>query len=232
MTAGGFQPRALAALRAWEGTRLALVVGKAYLFRGRDGVAHSSIRAEAVRAISEDDYRAALVDAVAQTQSRLEVVESLQRAPAVTPTPEEVPPGWVEAARSALRRYPTLDRAVFERGLSVALDVVAGAPVPAPAPDVPIAPVARDPPRARVTRTPPASPRPAPTAQERAVEASFLDILDDLAESSVDGYADLKEALERAAARGLSETRAEELLNRLEESGVLEEPVVGKLRRA
>ncbi len=229
VTAGGFQPRALAALKAWTATGPALVVGKSHLFRGRDGVAYASVRLEALRSISETEYRLAVLDAAEQTLTRLELVERLRSDPNVAISPDEVPRGWAEAARAALRRYPTLDRDSFVRGLAQALTAVSGEPVAA----LPTAPPTTDrPATARVTRTPPVAPRPAPSAQERALESSFLDIVDELSENSPDGYADLGEALERAAGRGLTEVVAEELLNRLEEAGVLEEPVVGKLRRA
>lgn len=231
VTAGGFQPRALAALKQWTTPGTALVVGKAHLFRGRDGVAYGSVRAEALRAISESAYRVALAEAVEQTHRRLRLLERLRNDPAASVAVAEAPSAWVEAGRAALRRYPALDRGAFDRGLVTALAAAAGDAVPSPSPP----PAPRAVPSgagARVTRTPAASPRPPPSAQERAVESSFLDILDELAENSADGYADLKEALDRAAARGLPEPAAEELLNRLEESGVLEEPVVGKLRRA
>jgi hypothetical protein len=38
--------------------------------------------------------------------------------------------------------------------------------------------------------------------------------------------------LARVSAQGLVAERAEAILNRLEEEGVIEEPIVGKLRRA
>jgi uncharacterized protein len=233
VTGGGFQPRALSALKRWTSPHLALVVGKAHLFRGRDGAGYGSVRAEAIRAISEEEFRAALLDAVEQTYERMALLERLRRDPADAPPTTEAPRAWVESVRAALGRYPSLDREVFRRGLESALSVASAVPLtgaPAPPATPPVRPAPGG--SARVTRTPPTVPRPAPTAQERAIEASFLDILDDLSENSADGYADLKEALERAAAHGLSESRAEELLNRLEETGVLEEPVVGKLRRA
>ena len=230
VTAGGFQPRALAALKRWTAAGLALVVGKAHLYRGRDGVGYGSVRAEALRAIGEADYRFHLAVAVEQTHRRIQLVERLRAEPTATVPLAEAPRGWVEAARAATRRYPALDRGTFDRGLFAAIAFASGEPPASAAP--PATPPAARGGGARVTRTPPVAPRPAPSAQERALESSFLDILDELTEGSVDGYADLKEALERAAARGLSEPAAEELLNRLEEAGVLEEPVVGKLRRA
>ncbi|MFY9716345.1 MAG: hypothetical protein WAK40_00175, partial [Thermoplasmata archaeon] len=77
-----------------------------------------------------------------------------------------------------------------------------------------------------------AAPGPAPTAAERADESLFLGYVDELSDHSVDGYADLKDVLARIAQQGVRGDRAEAVLNRLEEGGVLEEPIVGKLRRA
>jgi DNA replicative helicase MCM subunit Mcm2 (Cdc46/Mcm family) len=71
-----------------------------------------------------------------------------------------------------------------------------------------------------------------PSAAERAEESAFLDVIDQLAEHSADGYADLNEVVRAAARTGVTSQRAEELLGRLEESGAVEEPIVGKLRRA
>jgi RPA family protein len=232
VTAGGFQPRALAALKAWTAPGLAIVVGKTHLFRGRDGVAYASIRAEVIRPASEVDYRLLLADAVEQTRDRIQLRRSLESHaadPTGTPAVDGYPNGWVDSGRQALSRYPTIDPASFEAPLAAATSVVAAGAVTTPAPPV-ARPTASVP--AKITRAPPPPPRTPPSAAQRAEESTFLDIVDELAESSVDGYADLKEALERAAVRGISEALAEELLNRLEESGAVEEPIVGKLRRA
>jgi DNA replicative helicase MCM subunit Mcm2 (Cdc46/Mcm family) len=84
-----------------------------------------------------------------------------------------------------------------------------------------------------VTRAPPPRPpAPPPSAAERAEESRFLDQLEEVADVSADGYADLKEILARLSAHGLPGERAEAILNRLEEDGTIEEPIVGKLRRA
>jgi len=84
----------------------------------------------------------------------------------------------------------------------------------------------------RITYTPPPPGPKSRSAAEQAEASAFLDVIDGLAEGSVDGYADLREAVQVAAGRGVTAERAEELLNFLEEDGVLEEPIVGKLRRA
>ncbi|HEY6238668.1 MAG TPA: hypothetical protein VIZ68_05735, partial [Thermoplasmata archaeon] len=57
VTAGGFQPRALAALQSVQQPQRTLVVGKAHLFRGRDQVAYGSIRLESLKTSDEGEYR-------------------------------------------------------------------------------------------------------------------------------------------------------------------------------
>jgi DNA replicative helicase MCM subunit Mcm2 (Cdc46/Mcm family) len=79
--------------------------------------------------------------------------------------------------------------------------------------------------------TPPPPP-PTATAAERAEESALLDVIDQLADKSADGYAALNEVVRAAARTGVTSDRVEELLGRLEESGAVEEPVVGRLRRA
>jgi hypothetical protein len=76
------------------------------------------------------------------------------------------------------------------------------------------------------------SARRATVAVDHGQEAIFLDLVDELSEVSADGYADLREAVQMAGGRGIGEHRVEEILGALEEGGVLEEPIVGKLRRA
>jgi uncharacterized protein len=228
VTAGGFQPRALSAFQSIQSPQRSLVVGKAHLFSGRDGVAYGSVRAEGLRAISEEEYRADLTEALRQTLARLDLIEDVRggRGPESAPDAARagIAPLWWTGATRAAARYPTVDLAPFRAPLAAVLREIAG---PAPLPPVPNPPTT-----VRVTRTMPPEPAVAPSAAERAQEASFLDIVDDLSERSADGYADLKEALGLAERSGLAGDRAEELLNRLEETGVLEEPLVGKLRRA
>jgi uncharacterized protein len=229
VTAGSFQPRAMTQLRAADATRLAIVVGKAHLFRGRDGIGIVSVRAEGVRTVGENDERALLFDVIRQTLDRLDLVERVEREPAVrdeTLRDEGLPAPWIRAARESVRRYPNADRPAFRRELAAAVRRIAGnrgslaSAVPLP-------------PTVRVTRTPaPTPPAPSLSAADRQEESIFLDLVDEASDVSADGYADLKDILQRSAARGLGAGRAEELLNRLEEGGVLEEPIVGKLRRS
>ncbi len=229
VTAGSFQPRAMAQLRAARDPRPAIVVGKVHLYRGRDGVAYISVRAEGVRSVSENDERAVLADVVRHTLDRLDLVERLEKEPSVREEDlgaEGIPPAWIRAARESLRRYPNVDRSAFRRELRAAVRRVAGDSGPVATVDAPS-------PSVTITRSPPPRASPPPlTAAERAEESVFLDLLDEIAEVSVDGYADLKEVLHRLEAQGLVAARAETLLNRLEEGGIIEEPIVGKLRRA
>jgi RPA family protein len=229
ITAGSFQPRAMAQLRAARESRPAIVVGKVHLYRGRDGVAYISVRAEAARSVAEHDERAVLADIVRQTLDRLDLLERIEKEPAVAEDlllRDGVPRPWIDAARESLRRYPNVDRAAFRRELASAVRRVAGTPAP-------LAADATAPPTVTVTREPPPRPPPPPpTAAEREEEAAFLTLLDEIAEVSVDGYADLREVLSRLEAQGVVGPRAETVLNRLEEEGVVEEPIVGKLRRA
>lgn len=229
VTAGTFQPRAMAALRSTTAPQPAVVVGKVHLYRGRDGVGYVSVRAEAVRFVAESQERGVLADIVRQTLDRLDLLERLARDSALTIeslVTGGVPAGWARAARDALARYPNVDRTAFRSELAAAVRRVAGDSGPAPNAGPP-------PTSLRVRRTPAPRPAPAPpTAAEREEESVFLDQLDEAAELSADGYADLKELLARVAGRGLVAERAEAVLTRLEEEGVVEEPIVGKLRRA
>jgi RPA family protein len=231
VTAGGFQPRAQGALARIGQPTPALVVGKAHLFRGRDGNAYPSVRAEAIRALAPDEYRRGLAEAIEQTARRLELRERLARSP--PPGEAELldagyPEAWVRGARESLKRYPHPVPGSYRASLAAALETVDGAGGAPPA----LAPAGPGSLTARVTRLPPPRPAAVPSVQDRAQEAIFLDIVDELCESAGDGYAELKEASALAQGRGLSAERVEELLNRLEEEGTLEEPIVGKLRRA
>jgi len=229
VTAGAFQPRAMAQLRSASAPRPAIVVGKVHLFRGRDGVGYVSVRAEGVRSVAEAEERACLADIVRQTLDRLDLVERVEKSPEATEDAlraEGIPRSWYRAAQESRHRYPNVDRAAFRKELGNAVRRVAGESGPSRA-------TLPTPAAVTVTRAPPPRPPPAPpTAAERAEESLFLDQLDDLADVSADGYADLKEVLSRVSSQGLVAERAEAILNRLEEEGVVEEPIVGKLRRA
>ena len=228
VTAGGFQPRALSSFLSVQAPQRSLLVGKAHLYSGRDGVAYGSIRAEGVRAIDDEEWRVALAEALRQTLARIDLMEDVRsgRGPdgAAAAARAGIPPLWWTGASHAAARYPAADLATFRAPLLGVVRELSGSTAATQTPNAPSS--------VRITRTLPPDPAPAPSAAERAQEASFLDIVDDLAERSADGYADLKDALGLAERNGLGGDRAEELLSRLEESGVLEEPIVGKLRRA
>lgn len=229
VTAGSFQPRAMAQLRSASAPRPAIVIGKVHLFRGRDGVGYVSVRAEGVRSVAEAEERAALADIVRQTLDRLDLLERVEKESGLsdaTLRAEGVPAAWLLAAKQSRIRYPNVDRVAFRRDLKNAVRRVAGesGPTRATAPAAPTVTVTRAP--------PPAAPAPPPSVAERTEESLFLDQLDEAADVSTDGYADLKEVLSRVSSHGLLGDRAEAILNRLEEEGVIEEPIVGKLRRA
>ncbi len=227
VTAGSFQPRAMAQLRASNSARTVLVVGKVNLFIGRDGTAHHSVRAESLRAVGENEERATFSDALRQTLDRLDLIDRLTHVPSLateTLADEGVPGIWIAGARESLRRYPNADRAQFRRELrSVARRITGLALSDDVAPPPATVQIRRDP-------TPPS--RVPPSAGERAEETLLLEHLDQVAEASLDAYADRRELLARVGSRGLGADRAEEVLTRLEDDGVIEEPIVGKLRRA
>ena len=220
VTAGGFQPRAMAQLRARTDAGPALVVGKVHLYRGRDGTGYVSVRAEAVRSVAEATERAVLAEAVEQTLDRLDLVERI----AAGDREDGAPTAWREAARESLRRYERADRDAFRSALAAALRRVGGTTGSPPPPPPP--------PTVRIVRDPAPPARDAPTAAERAEEAGLLDLLEEMAEAALDSYADRRELLARAATQGVDAARTEAILNRLEDEGVVEEPIVGKLRRS
>ncbi len=225
VTAGTFQPRAMEQLRAGSGSRTVLVVGKVNLYHGRDGTAYVSVRAESLRDVTETEERAHYTEALEQTLDRVDLVDRLARGEAAAPREVGfVPPPWVVAAAESLRRYPSADRLQFRRDLRPVLGRIVGVASSALVPPAP--------PSVQVRRDPAPSPSTAPTAAERAEESLLLEFLDQVAEASLDAYADRRELLARVGAQGLGTDRAEAVLTRLEDEGVVEEPVVGKLRRA
>jgi uncharacterized protein len=229
VTAGGYQPRAMAMLKAVTESSATLVVGKVHLYRGRDGVGYASIRAEAVRPVEPAALQTTYAETAEQTLDRIELIDRLKSTPSVSEaqlTADGYPAHWVRAARDAMTRYPTIDRAPFRDGLTRAIEAAGGVAPPIPPKPLPATVV--------LTRAPgPVGKSAAPrSAAERAEESAFLDIVDELAEQSGDGYAELREVLERLARRGVTSARAEAVVNRLEEEGSVVEPIVGRLRRA
>ncbi len=229
VTAGVFQPRAMAQLQSVPGPRSAVVVGKVHLYRGSDGTGYVSVRAEAIRSVDDPALREFLADALEQSFDRLALVERIRGTGPDSDAAlrsDGVPGGWIRAARDALARYPSIDRDAYRASLSAALEVVQGRRS-----IVPPAPAGPSSVRVTPAEPPAASARAPPSAEERAAESEFLDALDELVEASSDGYADLKEIVQLLAEHGLSSEHAEDILDRLQEAGVVEEPIVGKLRR-
>ncbi|MGA7923204.1 MAG: hypothetical protein WCA77_04435 [Thermoplasmata archaeon] len=229
VTAGSFQPRALNTLRSLEGPRPALVVGKSHLYRGRDGLAYPSIRAEAIRALDPEEHQALALDVLDQVTRRFDLMRRVGRA-AARGEPEPVLPGvpeeWLNGVRLARARYPSFDVESLRPSLTAYLGELLHPG------DVPSRGVTSSPGSVTITHSPPTPSRAPASEAERAQESVFLGLIDELSEGSLDGYADLKDVVQLATSRGLSEAMSEALLNRLEEGGAVEEPIVGKLRRA
>jgi RPA family protein len=254
VSAGSFQPRAQKELREVSQPTTALVMGKVNLFRGSTGALVASLRAEALRSISEAEYRTYLAEAAIQTWQRLSLVEKARAGGEVSRHDAALAaagagPTWIPGIRAAVARYPSFDPAPYReaiRSVSTFLERGASAGPPAPAApaasDAPSKVPAREfstparigpgAPGVRVSRIlPPPRPPPA-SAEEQAMERRLLEALDALADQSPDGYADMDDLSERVRAQGLDGERMEEVLNRLEETRTIEEPIVGKFRRA
>ncbi|HEV2316948.1 MAG TPA: hypothetical protein VGV89_05170 [Thermoplasmata archaeon] len=225
ITAGGFQPRALAGIQQFLSPGPAVVLGKVHLYQGRDDRAIASIRAEEIRPASLDEVLEVQNEGRESTLARLGLVEQLRStgdANAALPAVSRAPPLWVEGARAALEAYSAVERSAY-RGL-LAREFRPPTSTPAP----------REGAGGRVTISPvpPAASRSRAGPVNHEQESVFLDLVDELSEGSSDGYADLRDAVQLAGGRGLTEHRVEEIVGALEESGVLEEPIIGKLRRA
>jgi len=226
VTAGSYQPRALAVLLRVSPPTTVLVVGRPHLYRGREGTAFVSIRAEAIAPVGELEYLRAVAEILAQTLDRLDVLAAIRAGASTGGTGPEL---WIAGARASAARYPSARPEGLTASLRSALGVVRGdGPPTATSPTSPgTIPAESATDRRSFRPTPP----PPLTEAQRAEEGVFLDLIDELAEGSVDGYADVREAFARLADRGVSADRAEELLGRLETEGAVEEPIVGKLRR-
>jgi uncharacterized protein len=230
VTAGSFQPRALGQLQTFTSPSGALVVGKPHLFHTRDGTTIASVRAEEIRAVDANELRTLQLEAALATLTRVDLCERFRRG---SPGIEEeclregFAASWIGGARAATARYPSFDLHRFRERLGSTLGTPV-APTPASRRRDEVAPSAS----ARVTRRVIPEPEKSRPRPDRAKESVFLDIVDELAEGSEDGYADLREVARIARGRGVVEHQVEELLSSLEENGVLEEPIVGKLRRS
>ncbi|MCI4347938.1 MAG: hypothetical protein L3J97_04890, partial [Thermoplasmata archaeon] len=142
------------------------------------------------------------------------------------------PPTWIRGARASLLRYPPIDPAPYYQSLRIVLHTLQRSAPPQTPGGPPAVPAETT---AGVTRVvhPPGTPARLPTpAGVTALEGRLLEILDELVDVSPDGYADMDDLSEGAARHGIDGERMEELLNYLSEKGTLEEPLVGKFRRA
>jgi uncharacterized protein len=237
VSAGSFQPRAQAELRAVTAPTRAMVMGKPNLFVGSSGTRVGTLRAESVRPISEEEYRLRLAEAATQTLDRMALVERLRASPG---TPDEalwsegLVPMWITGARATVARYTSWDPAPYREALDLVARTLRGHPSDLPATPTPAAARAQTEersPEVRVSRAP-SRPEPRPlSGEEQTAAGPVIELIDLLAEESPDGYADLTELADRAAREGISAERLEELLHRLDESGAVEEPIVGKFRR-
>lgn len=228
-----YHPAGTTALQRLDTTSPVLVVGKAHWTRDPNGGPTPGIRVEGLRRLSAEELRAEYALTLTQTLARLQLARG-HHGTTKGALPESPPPrGWQAAVLRSAERYPDAEVGPFLDLLGRVLDVMDGGDPPEPVAPSPVVPST---PRAvTVTRRPAADqarPQAAPSTADRAEESAFLDDVDALCEGSIDGYAALPELLERCAQRGVPEERAESILNRLEESGALEEPIVGRLRRA
>jgi uncharacterized protein len=233
LAATAFQPQGQKDLKELAAPTHAVVVGKVTLSRGAGAFPAVTVRAEAVSALADGEFRALSAEIALQTLERLELVSRL-RNPTSPPDDEllrsGVPLAWVRGARASITRYPALDATPYYRGLRAALAELQTAP---PSPALPLVrPEAPPETVVRVVQARTPTPSPSAPAGLRGMEGRLLEILDELAEGSPDGYADMDELAERAARHGLDGERMEEVLNYLSENGTLEEPLVGKFRRA
>lgn len=235
ITAGSFQPQGQADLERISAPTPVLVIGKANLYRGSGAAPLTSVRVESVHPLPDAEYRTLTAETATQTLERLELVMRLRTA--TPPSDAElanagVSPFWLRGARASVLRYPSLDPTPYYEALRAVLITLRAAPVIEPPRQ------ATNPPQnspAEVVRVVNArTPLPAhtPPPAIKALEGRLLEILDELAEESPDGYADMDELAERAARHGLDGEKMEEILNYLSENGTLEEPLVGKFRRA
>jgi uncharacterized protein len=235
VTSSSYQPQAQTDLQGIVEPTRVMIVGKAALIRGAGASSTPSIRAEAIHPLSDREFLTLTAEAAAQTLERLELTVRLR---GVAPPTEValsqagVSPQWVQGARAAMARYPTLDPAPYYESARAVLVALRAVPIaesrnrPSNLTPVQESEVVR----AVRPRSSPATPSPPPGLQ--ALGGQLLEILDELAEESPDGYADMDELAERAARHGIEGERMEELLNLLSENGTLEEPLVGKFRRA
>ena len=234
VTAGSYQPLGRADLeRLTEPTR-AFVVGKVAWNRNSVPSPDVSLRAEAVHPVTDPEYRSLLAESAAQTLERLRLVLRLRGSSPPNDTElhrQGISPHWIRGARTAVAQYPAFDAEPYYESLRAVLLSLRAPPTPERAPPSMPVPNQTASEVVRSVRARAIPDRPSLTAGLKALEGRLLEIVDELAEASPDGYADMDELAERAARHGLEGERMEELLNYLSEMGTLEEPLVGKFRR-
>ncbi len=235
VTAGSYQPQGQSDLAKISQPTRALVIGKAALSRGVGAAPSCSVRVEAVQPLPDVDFRTLTAETAVQTLERLQLVLQL-RSPA-PPSDAElaragVSPSWVRGARSSIARYPALDTTPYYGSLRAVFIALGGPPVAEPSPITGSRPPGSQADVIRSVRSPKLPKAPTSPPGMQGLEGRLLEILDELSDKSPDGYADMDELAERAARHGLDGERMEELLNYLSENGTLEEPLVGKFRRA
>jgi uncharacterized protein len=235
VTSSSFQPQGQVDLESISEPTRVLLVGKAVLSRGSAATPFPSVRAETVRPVPDVDYQTLAAEAATQTLDRLDLVLRLRTAS--PPTDADlaragISPFWVRGARASVTRYPTLDPTPYYQSIRAVLVALRATPATEPPAVAPLRRGEFAPEVVRVVHARPVPAAPSLPPSLRSLEGRLLEILDELAEESPDGYADMDELAERAARHGLEGDRMEELLNYLSENGTLEEPLVGKFRRA
>lgn len=241
--AGQYQPEAAKVLASLPIPSFVAVAGKVRVYRPENGVTYTSVRPEVVRGVDRRARELWVVEAARLTLRRIEAVaEALKMS---EPTAEQmakldVPPALAEGVVAALKHYgaPDLDRyrATVIDSLRTILDDEGRALVArqGPAPAVPLE--ADEEPGVPEAGDEPAAPaaKPAATVEIRVEEVSpkdeerMVSIVKAL--QSGDRPVAWDAAVKKAKRDGFTGTRADEILERLVERKVLEEPVIGVLK--
>lgn len=224
LTSGALPPMALVALGRIGVATGVLLVGRVHLLDP------GSVGDRSVIAVEVEQFRPATGPEIAevhretagQTMERIALARRLRAGP--PPSDEDLvragyPATWIPGARRALERFPSVDPETFRHASDARTAEATGT-------------------GGRTARSKPQEVRPLAERTESArrpephtAEGIFLELIDDLVERSHDGLADLAVAAGRAARFGLDTVQIEEIVDRLEAVGVLEEATVGKIRR-
>jgi uncharacterized protein len=129
VTAGAYQPRALAFLSELPGPTRVLLVGRPHLFTGRDGTELVSVRADEIVQASEGEERAWAAETARLTLERVRLQERLGGGDAGADARELQGEGFsrpfVESALATRGRYPQVDLAAYRREAEAVLARVA-----------------------------------------------------------------------------------------------------------